>query len=84
MIALCRFCFDEPGGAQAGDRCAHPECPHGGGGDFAATRLVPRTPTRPSLVGGPGAEVVPPAEREDVPHIGTQPSLDPRDPRGHR
>lgn len=79
MIGLCTFCLDEPPGGD--DRCAHPECPFGGGGHVAATRLPPRTPTRPSLVGGPAAAVVPAAERAEVPHIGTQPSIDVREGR---
>ena len=80
MIDLCTFCFDEPpAGAEA---CAHPECPYGSGVGMAAPRLLPRTPTRPSLVGGPRATVVPPEEARPVPHIGTQPSL--REDRGGR
>jgi hypothetical protein len=77
MIALCRYCLDEPPAAQAGERCAHPECPHGDGlaGALAATRLRPRTPTRPSLLGGPRAEVVAAEEVVPAPHIGTRPSL---------
>lgn len=84
MLGLCDFCLDEPPARDGGERCAHPECPLGGGGAFASTRLAPRSPTRPSLIGGPRAEVVPPEEVGPVPHIGTQPSLDPRDGRGRR
>jgi hypothetical protein len=73
---LCDFCLDEP--PSAGQRCAHPECPFGDGGSPAAPRLTPRTPTRTSLVGGPGAAVVPPAAARPAPHIGTAPSLDAR------
>ena len=79
---LCGFCLDE---VPVGDeRCAHPECPHGQGGAFVSLRLAPRTPTRPSLVGGPPAEVVPAADARAVPHIGTQPSLLPPPPPGTR
>jgi len=75
-MILCDFCLDDL--PTADERCAHPECPHGQGGAFASLRLAPRTPTRPSLVGGPAAQVVPPSEAHDTPHIGTQPSLLPR------
>ncbi len=73
MLGLCTYCMDE--GPSRDEGCAHPECPAGGGKAFASTRLAPRSPTRPSLVGGPRAEVVPPEDVGPTPHIGTQPSL---------
>lgn len=78
MLGLCRYCLDEPPALAAGERCAHPECPldvDAHGKVTGAPRLGARTPTRPSLVGGPGAEVVAPEEVRPAPHIGTQPSL---------
>jgi hypothetical protein len=84
MLTLCRFCIDEPPSQQAGERCAHPECPHDGAGATVSTRLAPRTPTRPSLVDGPRAAVVAPEEPRPVPHIGTQPSLSGSPPGGRR
>lgn len=76
MLGLCHFCIDDPPARGSGERCAHPECPHDGSGAMVSTRLAPRTPTRPSLVGGPPAEVVEAEEIVPAPHIGTQPSLD--------
>ncbi|MFO0745819.1 MAG: hypothetical protein U1F43_09105 [Myxococcota bacterium] len=81
-MRLCGFCLDEPG------PCAHPECPFGAseapvmGLDAAAPT---RPPTRPSVVGGPAAEVVPApvaTPNPRAPHIATAPSV--VDARGRR
>ncbi|MCC6622008.1 MAG: hypothetical protein IT385_12170 [Deltaproteobacteria bacterium] len=73
MMRLCGFCLEEPG------PCAHPECP------FGAERVIgveaqapPRPATRPSIVGGPAAEVVPTTvsgANARAPHIATAPSV---------
>jgi len=72
-MRLCGFCLDEPG------PCAHPECPFGAEdtiGDEGA--LPPRPATRPSIVGGPAAAVVPSlahGANTRAPHIATAPSI---------
>lgn len=75
--ALCSACLDEL--PSASDPCARPDCPHAGpdghGRGAAQGRQSARTPTRPSLVDGPRAEVVAPREVHPAPHIGTRPSL---------
>lgn len=73
MMALCGFCLDEPG------PCAHPDCPFGATDALVSEAGHPERPaTRPSIIGGPAAAVVPvpvaaPAARS--PHIATAPSL---------
>ena len=81
--ALCGACLDDL--PSASDPCARPDCPHAsldGAASPGLARLSPRTPTRPSLVDGPRAEVVAPREAHPAPHIGTRPSLP--EPRGRR
>jgi len=73
MMRLCGFCLDEPG------PCAHPECPRGPSEALdAVADAPPRPATRPSIVGGPRAEVVPApvaTAAPRAPHIATSPSI---------
>ncbi len=73
MMRLCGFCLDEPG------PCAHPECPFGATEVLGSDGMAPPRPaTRPSIVGGPAAEVVPApvtSANPRAPHIATSPSV---------